>query len=105
MRPKIIAKPPGPKARAIIKSDEKLLMQSNWRYLPFVPKTGAGCYVEDVDGNVFLDLVSGAAVMNVGTGNKEVLEAILKQSNEIVYSAFQGCNFHEIVTEIHVYLL
>ena len=100
MRPKIIAKPPGPKARAIIKSDEKLLMQSNWRYLPFVPKTGAGCYVEDVDGNVFLDLVSGAAVMNVGTGNKEVLEAIFKQSNELVYSAIPGYYYHELVNEL-----
>ena len=100
MRPKIVIKPPGPKARAIIKADQKHLMQSNWRYLPFVPKAGSGCYIEDVDGNLYLDLVSGAAVMNVGLANKEVLEAVFKQSNELVYSAIPGYYYHELVNDL-----
>ncbi len=91
---------PGPKARAIIEKDEKYLMPSNWRYLPFVPKSGTGCYIEDVDGNVFLDLVSGAAVMNLGLGNKDVFEASVEQAREFVYSAIPGYYYHNLVSEL-----
>ncbi|MFI5422068.1 MAG: aminotransferase class III-fold pyridoxal phosphate-dependent enzyme, partial [Nitrososphaerales archaeon] len=100
MTPKVITELPGPKARAIIEKDEKYLMPSNWRYLPFVPKSGTGCYIEDVDGNVFLDLVSGAAVMNMGLGNKEVFEASEKQAKEFVYSAIPGYYYHDLVSEL-----
>jgi 4-aminobutyrate aminotransferase len=98
--PKIKTKPPGPKARAIIERDKKYLMQSNWRYLPFVPKSGSGYYIEDCDGNVFLDFVSGAAVMNVGLSHPEVLKAISKQSNELIYSAIPGYYYHELINEL-----
>lgn len=100
MLPKIINKPPGPKTRAVIKKDMKLLMQSNWRYVPFVPKRGSGAYIEDIDGNVFLDLVSGSAVMNVGIGNNQVLDAISKQSSELVYSAIPGYYYHDLVNNL-----
>lgn len=99
-RPKIITTLPGPKSREIIEKDEKYLMQSNWRYLPFVPKSGHGSMVEDVDGNVFLDLVSGAAVMNVGLGNSDVIEAAIKQANEFVYSAIPGYFYHNLVSDL-----
>jgi 4-aminobutyrate aminotransferase len=98
--PKIITELPGPKARAVIEKDEKYLMQSNWRYLPFVPKSGNGCYIEDIDGNVFLDLVSGAAVMNLGLGNKEIFEATSRQAREFVYSAIPGYYYHPLVSEL-----
>ena len=75
-------------------------MQSNWRYLPSVPKSGIGSYVEDIDGNVFLDLVSGAAVMNIGLGNQEVIGAIIQQANKFVYSAIPGYYYHELVNEL-----
>lgn len=100
MRPKILVKPPGPKARAVIKKDGRLLMQSNWRYLPFVPKRGSGCYIEDVDGNVFLDLVSASAVMNSGIGDGEVIDAVVKQSKELIYSAIPGYYYHDLVNDL-----
>ncbi len=98
--PKVITELPGPKARAVIEKDEKYLMQSNWRYLPFVPKRGSGSYIEDVDGNVFLDLVSGAAVMNVGLENKDVLNSIIQQANDFIYSAIPGYYYHSLVSEL-----
>ena len=75
-------------------------MQSNWRYLPFVPKSGTGSYIEDIDGNVFLDSVSGAAVMNLGLGNKDVLDATSRQAAEFVYSAIPGYYYHNVVSEL-----
>jgi len=98
--PKIITALPGPKARAVIEKDEKYLMQSNWRYLPFVPRSGSGSYIEDIDGNVFLDFVSGAAVMNVGLGNQDVIDAVIQQTNKFVYSAIPGYFYHDLVSDL-----
>ncbi|MDA4129708.1 MAG: aminotransferase class III-fold pyridoxal phosphate-dependent enzyme [Thaumarchaeota archaeon] len=98
--PKIITELPGPKTRAVIEKDEKLLMQANWRYLPFVPKSGSGNFIEDIDGNVFLDLVSGAAVMNIGLGNQEVTDAVIQQANKFVYSAIPGYYYHDLVNDL-----
>ncbi len=54
-----------------------------------VPQTvlshGDGCYVVDVDGNRYLDLLGGIAVNTLGHGHPAVLEAIAKQSSQIMH--------------------
>jgi 4-aminobutyrate aminotransferase len=100
LHPKIKTGLPGPKARAVIEKDERYLMQSNWRYLPFVPRSGSGSFIEDVDGNVFLDLVSGAAVMNIGLGNSLTIEAVVNQANQFIYSAIPGYYYHDLVSDL-----
>ena len=64
--PKIVVEPPGPKAREIMSRDQSLVMQSFVRWYPLVAKTGLGAVVEDVDGNIYIDMNAGIAVMNVG---------------------------------------
>ncbi|RLE60956.1 MAG: acetyl ornithine aminotransferase family protein [Thermoprotei archaeon] len=78
-RPIIKVVPPGPKAKEIITKDEKLLMQSFARWYPLVVKKAQGVWVEDVDGNIYLDFNSGIAVTNVGHSHPKVLEAIRRQ--------------------------
>lgn len=46
------------------------------RFYPFALRRAAGCWVEDEDGNTFLDLCAGAATMSLGYGDKRVAEAI-----------------------------
>jgi 4-aminobutyrate aminotransferase len=82
-----------------VERDRKAVGAGNWRYLPFVPKTGSDVWIEDVDGNTFLDFVSGAAVLNVGINNKAVIRAIAKQLQEFSYSAIPGYFYHNIVDE------
>ncbi|MEM1981379.1 MAG: hypothetical protein QW788_02350, partial [Candidatus Hadarchaeales archaeon] len=65
-RPKVRVPIPGPKARAIIERDEKVMSPSYTRSEPVVASEGWGCYVKDVDGNVFLDMSSGMFVLNYG---------------------------------------
>jgi len=77
--------------------DEKALAQCNWRYVPLVVKKGDDVYVEDVDGNVFLDLVAGAASHNVGIQNPRIIEAVERQLREIVYMAVPGYYYNEVV--------
>jgi acetylornithine/N-succinyldiaminopimelate aminotransferase len=54
-----------------------------------VPQTvlshGDGCYVVDVDGHRYLDLLGGIAVNTLGHGHPALLEAIAKQSSQIMH--------------------
>ena len=79
-RPKIIAEPPGRKAREVIRRDENLTSPSLTRTAPLVGVRAEGVWVEDIDGNVYLDFGSGIAVVNVGHCHKKVVEAIKRQA-------------------------
>lgn len=86
--PRLVTEIPGPEARAIIERDRKVTSPSLPRAYPFVPKRGAGSVVEDVDGNLFLDLNAGIAVTSTGHAHPKVVEAIQRQAEELIhYSA------------------
>ena len=53
---------PGPKAKAIIERDQKVISPSYPRDYPFVIDHWSGSHVWDVDGNHFLDFAAGIAV-------------------------------------------
>jgi L-2,4-diaminobutyrate transaminase len=46
---------------------------------------GEGCYIEDRDGNRFLDAFAGLYCVNVGYGRSEIVEAIAEQARELAY--------------------
>ena len=54
-----------------------------------VPQTvlshGDGCYVVDVDGKRYLDLLGGIAVNTLGHGHPALVEAITKQASQVVH--------------------
>ena len=60
--PKIRGPLPGPKAKAAVEADRRLISPSYTRCYPLVAKSGRGVRVEDVDGNEFLDFAAGIAV-------------------------------------------
>ncbi len=48
--------------------------------------TGAdGCYIEDRDGNRFLDAFAGLYCVNVGYGRQQIAEAIAAQAKQLAY--------------------
>jgi len=54
-----------------------------------VPQTvlshGDGCYVVDVDGKRYLDLLGGIAVNTLGHGHPALVEAITKQASQVMH--------------------
>jgi acetylornithine aminotransferase len=52
---------------------------------PLVLSHGDGCYVWDVDGRRYLDLVGGIAVNALGHGHPALVSAISKQASETVH--------------------
>ncbi|HSH34015.1 MAG TPA: aminotransferase class III-fold pyridoxal phosphate-dependent enzyme [Actinomycetota bacterium] len=86
--PKLITDIPGPESLARIARDGKVTSPSLPRAYPFVPKRGAGSIVEDVDGNLFLDINAGIAVTSTGHCHPRVVEAIQRQATQLLhYSA------------------
>jgi 4-aminobutyrate aminotransferase len=90
--PKVAGPLPGPKARAIIASDDRYVSPSYTRSYPMVAKRGRGVRVEDVDGNEFLDFAAGIAVVSTGHCHPEVVAAIQKQAAELIH--ISGTDFY-----------
>jgi 4-aminobutyrate aminotransferase len=86
--PRLVTELPGPKAREVLERDARTTSPSLPRVYPLVPARGAGSVVEDVDGNVFLDVNAGIAVASTGHCHPSVVEAIQRQAAELIhYSA------------------
>ena len=67
---------PGPKARAIVDRDRAHTSHAYLKEYPLVIARGEGVMVEDVDGNRFLDFMSGIAVSSTGYGHPKVIAAV-----------------------------
>jgi predicted acetylornithine/succinylornithine family transaminase len=57
----------------------------NYRPAPFVLTKGAGCRVEDAEGNRFLDLSGGIAVLSVGHCHPKLAAAIAEQAATLMH--------------------
>ena len=91
--PKLVCTLPGPKARAAVEADTRLISPSYTRSYPLVAKRGRGIRVEDVDGNEFLDFAAGIAVTSTGHCHPEVVAAIQKQAAELIH--ISGTDFYD----------
>ncbi|HVJ06975.1 MAG TPA: acetyl ornithine aminotransferase family protein [Acidisarcina sp.] len=96
--PSILCALPGPKARAIIEADDRLISPSYTRSYPMVAKRGRGIRVEDVDGNVFLDFAAGIAVTSTGHCHPEVVAAIQHQAGELIHMSGTDFYYEHMVT-------
>jgi 4-aminobutyrate aminotransferase len=90
--PKLLGPVPGPKARAAVETDDRLISPSYTRSYPLVARRGRGIRVEDVDGNEFIDFAAGIAVTSTGHCHPEVVAAIQKQAAELIH--ISGTDFY-----------
>lgn len=72
-------KTPGSKAKKIVQKTKKLCVETTFAY-PFVIKTGQGCFLEDIDGNRYLDFNSNVCSCNVGYNHPEIMEVLEEYS-------------------------
>ncbi len=83
---------PGPRARAIIERDARVVSPSYTRCYPLVVERAEGCTVTDVDGNRFLDFNAGIAVVAAGHCHPRVVEAIQRQAARLIHMS--GTDFY-----------
>ncbi len=69
---------PGPKSIALLKKQERIESnnRSYPREIPIAFQSGKGAIIEDVDGNKFIDFLSGCGVFNLGHNIPFIIEAI-----------------------------
>jgi len=76
---------PGPKAKALIERDARVVSPSYVRDYPFVISHGRGAEVWDVDGNRFVDFASGIAVCSTGHCHPAVVAAIQEAAKRFLH--------------------
>jgi 4-aminobutyrate aminotransferase len=85
-RPEIRTALPGPNGRAIVEADTQFVSPGYTRPdFKLVAERAQGAWVEDVDGNVFLDCVAGVAVCSTGHCHPEVVRAIQEQATQLIH--------------------
>lgn len=75
----------GPKAKALVERDRKVVSPSYPRGYPFVMDHGKGIEVWDIDGNRFLDFAAGIAVVSTGHSHPQVVRAIQEQAEKFIH--------------------
>jgi acetylornithine/succinyldiaminopimelate/putrescine aminotransferase len=68
-----------------VKETEDRYQLKTYAKLPLVLDRGRGCYVYDQDGNEYLDLYGGHAVVSTGHCHPRVVEALRTQAEEILF--------------------
>jgi 4-aminobutyrate aminotransferase len=89
---------PGPKAQALIARDRAVSSPSYPRDYPFVMSKGRGVEVWDVDGNRFLDFMSGIGVCSTGHAHPQVVQAIKDAADDFLH--ISSDYWHERMTRL-----
>src|SRR5215471_18488913 len=94
----ISMKLPGPKAQALLARDRQVTTPSYPRDYPFAIAKGRGVEVWDVDGNRFLDFMSGIGVASTGHAHPEVVQAIKDAADDFLH--ISSDYWHERMTRL-----
>jgi len=77
---------PGKLASGIVNKSKKILVNTTFAY-PLVIASGYGCYLEDLDGNRFIDFTSNVCSCNIGYNHPEIIRVV---------ENFMGVGAHKI---------
>jgi 4-aminobutyrate aminotransferase len=89
---------PGPKAQALIARDRPVTTPSYPRDYPFVMERARGAEAWDVDGNRFLDFMSGIGVCSTGHAHPQVVQAIKEAADDFLH--ISSDYWHERMTAL-----
>lgn len=84
-RPVLVTAVPGPNARAVVARSQEAASPSLPHAYPLAVRRARGMWVEDVDGNEFLDCAAGIAVCATGHCHPHVVQAIQQQAGELLH--------------------
>lgn len=85
MKPLIITPPPGPRAKVLIERDRRVTSPSYIKEYPLAVERGFGPWIEDVDGNRYLDFMAGIAVASTGHAHPRVVQAIKEAADRFLH--------------------
>ena len=81
--------PPGPQSKALLERMKRVIGRSNYCGLYGITlHEGRGLYVEDVDNNIYLDCLAGAAACTLGYGQQVLAQTYAEVASQLQHSAF-----------------
>src|SRR5215813_14236588 len=84
-RPQIKTALPGPNGKKIIEADAKFVNPSYPRpSFKLVAERASGVWVEDVDGNIFLDCNAGVAVFSTGHCHPPAVTTLQQHAEHLI---------------------
>jgi 4-aminobutyrate aminotransferase len=95
--PSLTVPPPGPRAKAIIERDHRVMSQNYKKDYPLVAERGYGAVVEDPDGNRYLDFAAGIAVVATGHSHPDVVAAIKAQADKFLHMCATDFYYESLV--------
>jgi len=84
---------PGPRSQALAQRRKASVPAGVGATMPIFAERAYGGIVVDVDGNSFIDLGAGIAVLNVGSSAPSVVEAVTDQVRRFTHTCFQVTGF------------
>jgi 4-aminobutyrate aminotransferase-like enzyme len=98
--PRIVTKPPGPKSKELLAKQAALETRAvvYSKAFPIGIDSAKGATIKDVDGNLFIDWISGICVINLGHNNPYITAAVQSQLGKIWHAL-------EIPTEARINFL
>ncbi|MHA6795966.1 aspartate aminotransferase family protein [Pseudonocardia bannensis] len=86
-RPHVYGAVPGPRSAELLERQSR--RESNARvyprHLPIAIDEAAGSFVRDLDGNVFIDFLTGAGVLSLGHNHPELVAAVTGQLGRLTH--------------------
>ena len=84
------------RCREVVARDRRVISQaSRLAYYPLAVDRAQGSRIWDLDGNEFIDFLTGAAVNNIGHSHPDVVKAIEEQSRKFIHNTL-GYSFYEL---------
>ena len=88
---------PGPKSVALARREAAAVPRGVSQLIPvFVARTEGAC-LDDIDGNVFLDMAGGIGCLNVGHRNRLVTQALHEQVDKFLHTCFMVTPYESYV--------
>ncbi len=106
-RPRVSTPLPGPRSRRLLErqADRESNARTYPRRLPIGIARATGTYVEDVDGNVFIDFLTGAGTLALGHNHPEVVEAVERQLRTLCHGLDFPTELKDEFTSLQLSLL
>ena len=87
----------GEKAKELLSLRNEYVPKGVFQVGPFFISRGKGAWVEDVDGNEYIDFTGGICVLNIGHCNDKVVSAIKEQADKYLHTCFHVLMYESYV--------
>ena len=91
--PRVVVVPPGPKSKAALERKERFVTKGLRVGLPLELTRAEGPFVQDADGNVYVDLGVGIGVHNAGHRPASVIQAAKDQLDRLTHICYMVATY------------